>query len=168
MQDVRRHHSHAAHRPTLLLANLQAGRLPKSLKKSSCRNAKTPPVPRYRVPNENAEIHQENQWEFSTPTYVLVEARTMAPKQVNMIPQGPPPPLSNVEIAALGGYVVTVKPRKYGPPANPYDWDSATPVGPTPSAIHGNYPLEYYNDRMPRLPACLDRRSLSASERQAA
>jgi hypothetical protein len=32
-------------------------------------------------------------------------------------------------------------------------------VWPTPGALQGDdYPLEYYEDRYPKLPACLDRR----------
>ena len=33
--------------------------------------------------------------------------------------------------------------------------------GPTPEALQGDdYPLEYYEDGYPKLPACLDRRSM--------
>jgi len=33
------------------------------------------------------------------------------------------------------------------------------PHGPTPGALQGDdYPLEYYHDGYPKLPACLDRR----------
>jgi hypothetical protein len=37
------------------------------------------------------------------------------------------------------------------------------PHGPTPRALQGDdYPLEYYEDGYPKLPACLDRRALPA------
>ena len=48
-------------------------------------------------------------------------------------------------------------------------WDGPTLVwperdfhhGPTPGALQGDdYPLEYYEDGYPKLPACLDRRSM--------
>jgi hypothetical protein len=92
----------------------------------------------------------------------------MPPKGKGMIPPGPPPPLSDVEIAALGGYVVTVKPRPYTPkPTSHTHADDAT--GPNPGALQGDdYPLEYYDDGYPKLPACLDRRKPQTSERQAA
>jgi hypothetical protein len=89
-------------------------------------------------------------------SYYFVESRTVPPKQKGMIPQGPPPPLSEVEIAALGGYVVKVVPRPYVPKPVQY---VDTPSGPTPGALQGDdYPLEYDADGYPILPACLDRR----------
>ena len=36
--------------------------------------------------------------------------------------------------------------------------DGLNPDGSTPGALPGNYPLEYYEDGYPKLPACLDRR----------
>jgi hypothetical protein len=37
--------------------------------------------------------------------------------------------------------------------------------GPTPGALQGDdYPLEYYDDGYPKLPACLDRRACSKHE----
>ena len=38
------------------------------------------------------------------------------------------------------------------------------PDGSTPGALPGNYPLEYYPDGYPKLPACLDRRRVSFAE----
>jgi hypothetical protein len=43
----------------------------------------------------------------------------------------------------------------------------SNPDGSTPGAIQGDYPLEYYEEGMPKLPACLDRRKLKL-ERDAA
>ena len=43
----------------------------------------------------------------------------------------------------------------------------SNPDGSTPGAIQGDYPLEYYEDGLPKLPACLDRRK-PMGERQAA
>jgi hypothetical protein len=116
--------------------------------------------------HENTEIPQSIQREFSPPMYCLVEARAMPPKGKGMMPPGPPPPLSDVEIAALGGHVVTVKRRPYTPKAPPHAYaDDAT--GPTPGALQADYPLEYCEDGYPKLPAWLDRRK-PACERQAA
>ena len=111
--------------------------------------------PPTRCRNESAEIAQSNQGAKSPPTYYSVEARDMPPKaQKGMLPQSPPPPLSAVEIAALGGYVVTVKPRPYV--AKPVPVPDAVA---TPGALQGDdYPLEYHPDGYPKLPACLDRR----------
>ena len=37
--------------------------------------------------------------------------------------------------------------------------------GPTPGALQGDdYPFEYYEDGYPKLPACLDRRSVKFAE----
>lgn len=77
--------------------------------------------------------------------------------QRNGLPQGPPPPLSAVEIACLGGHVVTVKPRQYVPRIVPVVDDAS--AGPTAGALQGDdYPLDYYDDGFPKLPDCLRRR----------
>ena len=73
-----------------------------------------------------------------------------------LLPQGPPPPLSAVEIAALGGFVVTVKPRPY---VSRGSTCAEHPAGPTPGALQGgDYPLTYDAAGNVELPACLDRR----------
>jgi hypothetical protein len=54
----------------------------------------------------------------------------------------------------------------------PYVWPEETrnplhgsnPDGSTPGAIQGDYPLEYYADGLPKLPACLDRRKPKLAE----
>jgi hypothetical protein len=40
----------------------------------------------------------------------------------------------------------------------------SNPDGSTPGAIQGDYPLEYYADGLPKLPACLDRRKPKLAE----
>jgi hypothetical protein len=40
----------------------------------------------------------------------------------------------------------------------------SNPDGSTPGAIQGDYPLEYYADGLPKLPACLDRRKPTLAE----
>ena len=64
----------------------------------------------------------------------------------------------------------TVLPEKRPPalaesPASPATGPSRdfTP-GPTPGALQGdNYPLEFYEDGFPKLPACLDRRAVKGA-----
>jgi hypothetical protein len=42
-----------------------------------------------------------------------------------------------------------------------YQWPEMSTHGPTPGALQGDdYQLEYYQDGYPKLPACLDRRSM--------
>jgi hypothetical protein len=91
-------------------------------------------------------------------SYYFVEARTVPPKHKGMMPPGPPPPLSDVEIAVLGGYVVTVKPRPYVSKPHTENSEGESFVGPTPGAIQGDFLLEYYDDGYPMIPECLDRR----------
>jgi hypothetical protein len=56
--------------------------------------------------NENTEFPHGNQRSFLPPTYCFVAPRSMPPKGKGMMPPGPPPPLSWIEIAILGGHVV--------------------------------------------------------------
>jgi hypothetical protein len=86
----------------------------------------------------------------STPTPV---ARThyMPPKQAPMASQG----LSRV-IDGLQPYV--------WPEENKNPLHGSNPDGSTPGALQGDYPLEYYADGQPKLPACLDRRKPKLAE----
>jgi hypothetical protein len=61
--------------------------------------------------NKNAEKAQWKQGQFLPPTYFIGPVRPMPPKRRGLLPLGPPPPLSAVEIAALGGFVVTAHPK---------------------------------------------------------
>ena len=112
--------------------------------------------------HENTEISQLNQRGFSPPTYYFVEARSMSPSSKGMMPPGPPPPLSAVEVAVLGGFVATVKQRSYQPASASHAY-ADNPAGPTPGALNGDgYSLEYDANGYPELPACLDRRKPKA------
>lgn len=42
--------------------------------------------------------------------------------------------------------------------------EGLNPDGSTPGALPGTYPLEYYEDGYPKLPACLDRRPIALAE----
>jgi hypothetical protein len=91
-----------------------------------------------------------------------VTLRTMPPsKGRGLLPQGPPPPLSAVEVAVLGGLVVTIKPKprpevSANPSPETYADDA---VGPTPGALQGDdFLIEHDDEGYPILPACLRRR----------
>ena len=43
----------------------------------------------------------------------------------------------------------------------------SNPDGSTPGALQGDHPLEYYEDGLPKLPACLDRRKPTGERRAA-
>jgi hypothetical protein len=76
--------------------------------------------------------------------------------------------LNRVTVGVLNG----AAPRLVGE-GGTYIWPAAPrglddiPCGPTPGALHGDYPLEYYDDGYPKLPACLDRRKPIAVEEAA-
>jgi hypothetical protein len=62
--------------------------------------------------------------------------------------------------------LATHQPMRYTAPAPPLFASEAprshelgsNADGSTPGALQGDYPLEYYEDGYPKLPACLDRR----------
>src|SRR5262249_35168394 len=96
--------------------------------------------------NENTEFPHGNQRSFLPPTYCFAAPRSMPPKSKGMMPPGPPPPLSWIEIAVLGGHVVKVNQRPYTLQTSRHVCaDDA--MGPTPGALQGDdYPLTYDAD----------------------
>ena len=74
---------------------------------------------------------------------------------MGMMPEGPPPDLSDIERRVLGG-VTVVRSRGYTPSPTPIP--DVNQIGPTPGALQGDeYPITYDPDGYPLLPECLKR-----------
>jgi hypothetical protein len=61
--------------------------------------------------------------------------------------------INELEEANSGGMPLYKWPEEQRNPMH-----GTNPDGSTPGATRGDYPLEYYDDGFPKLPACLDRR----------